>query len=182
MTTETTGSLFDRFTLPLPVAIRPCRPADLPDLEWFGLFTPHRAIIRATYARQCRGETLMLVADMNGFPAGQAWIDFTKRQARGAALIWAVRVLPPLRDRGLGSRLVAAAEAAIARAGVGLAEIGVETDNPAARRLYERLGYRFVGIEREDYGYTTPEGVPVRVPLEEWVLHKSVSVNVAARR
>jgi ribosomal protein S18 acetylase RimI-like enzyme len=178
----TTESLFARFTLPLAVVIRPCRRADLPDLEWFGLFTPHRAIIHEAYARQDHGETLMLVADSNRFPVGQAWIDFTKRQARGAALLWAVRVLPPFRKQGIGSRLIAAAEEAIARAGFTLAEIGVETDNPAARRLYERLGYRFVGIEHEDYGYTTPEGAPVRVALEEWVLHKALALKTAARR
>jgi CheY-like chemotaxis protein len=107
---------------------------------------------------------------------------FILKDSPAEALIWAVRVLPPLQGLGIGGRLVIAAEEAIARAGFARAEIGVETDNPAARRLYERLDYRLVGTERGAYGYTTPEGVMVRVPLEEWVLHKSLSSRAVTRR
>src|SRR3954454_4848974 len=69
------------FTVPLRVSIRPCERDDLPGLEWFGLYTPHREIIAAAFDRQVRGTNLMLVAEANGFPVGQVWIDLEKQAA-----------------------------------------------------------------------------------------------------
>src|SRR4051812_19296174 len=63
------------FSVPLRVSIRPCMREALPQLEWFGLYTPHREIIGEAFDRQGRGENLMLVAEVNGFPVGQVWID-----------------------------------------------------------------------------------------------------------
>ena len=65
------------FSVPARLEIRLCREADLPQLEWFGMYSEHREIIRSTYESQERGETAMLVADLNGFPAGQVWINLT---------------------------------------------------------------------------------------------------------
>jgi ribosomal protein S18 acetylase RimI-like enzyme len=55
-----------------------------------------------------------------------------------------------------------------------LAEVGVELDNPAARRLYERLGYQVAAQISEEYGYTTPEGVVTRQVVDQWLLRKPV--------
>lgn len=166
---------FDRFTRSLEVTIRACREEDLPGLEWFGMFTPHREIIREAYRMQERGENLMLVAEANGFPVAQAWINLVARASLGAGLLWAVRVFPALRGMGIGSRLLSAAEEALRRRGVAHADIGVEKENEGARRLYERVGYRVLGEEYEEYEYTPPEGEsPVRVPVDQWILRKSL--------
>jgi ribosomal protein S18 acetylase RimI-like enzyme len=52
-----------------------------------------------------------------------------------------VYVVPAHRDRGIGSRLLDAAEAALAEGDVETVGISVLADNEAARRLYERRGY-----------------------------------------
>lgn len=164
----------ERHALRLELVIRTCREEDLPRLEWFGMFTPHRELIRDAYDRQERGEVAMLVADVNGFPVGQVWVDFVRRAADSMGTIWALRVLPPLQGKGIGTRLLAAAERVIRARGREAAEIGVEKDNPGARRVYERAGYRVVREEYEEYEYTTPDGTRIRVPVDEWILRKSL--------
>ncbi|HEU4628133.1 MAG TPA: GNAT family N-acetyltransferase [Gemmatimonadaceae bacterium] len=162
-------------TVPLTVRIRRCREEDLPRLEWFGLFTHHRAIIREAFERQRAGDNVMLVGDAGGFPVAQAWIDLARLHAERVGLLWAVRVLPALQGLGLGSRLIGAAETVLRRLGYVAAEIGVEKENPGARRLYERLGYVVVREGREAYAYTTPAGVTERVGLDEWFLRKRLA-------
>lgn len=63
--------------------------------------------------------------------------------------IQTVAVAPAMRGEGLGSRLVAHAEARIFRESPNVF-LCVSTFNPDARRLYGRLGYREVG-ELTDY-------------------------------
>jgi ribosomal protein S18 acetylase RimI-like enzyme len=165
----------ERFALRLEVAIRPCTRADLPGLEWYGLFAAHRDIFRDAFARQERGENLMLLAVLNGFPIGQTWIDLARRRAESAGLLWAVRVYPFLQGHGVGTRLLVAAEEALRERGFEWAEIGVEKSNPGARRLYERQGFRVVGELREEFHFTRPDGERISEPLDEWVLRKRVS-------
>jgi ribosomal protein S18 acetylase RimI-like enzyme len=156
------------------VVVRTCRAEDLPALEWFGQFTHHRQVFTEAFARHLRGENLMLVADLNGFPVGQAWIDLTKRRADSVGYVWAVRVFSILRNLGLGTALMATAENLLQERGFAIAEVGVEKDNAAARRLYERLGYRVVRGLVEEYQYTPPGGAPTVQQVEQWLMHKQL--------
>lgn len=169
------AQLFDEFSARLDVRIRTCVRDDLFALEWFGLFSEHRRIIHEAFARQERGDNLMLIADVKGWPAGQVWIDFTKKHRQQAALLWAVRVFPGMQRVGIGARLIAAAERAARMRGFHHVELGVERTNAGPRRLYERLGYRVVGTECEAYEYVTPNGIPTRVPVDQWIMRKRVS-------
>lgn len=170
-------AMTDSFTMPVRIMIRPCVEADLPNLEWFGMFTEHREIIRQAFGRQAAGETAMLVAEANGFPIGQVWIDYARKPEEGCALLWAMRVMPPFQRTGIGARLVGAAERDIRRRAVRWAEVGVERHNAEARRFYERLGYRLIGTMSDSYSYTTPDGVRMTVPLDEWVFRKEVGTQ-----
>lgn len=165
----------DRFTSCLEVELRLAREEDLPQLEWFGLFTAHREIIRDAYERQLEGKNLMLVAVAGGFTIGQAWLDLERRSEAGGAFLWAVRVFPALRGMGLGTRLLRHAERVLAARRVRFAEIGVEKHNVAARRLYERLGYECCGELRESYEFRTPDGRWHRVSVDEWIMRKRLA-------
>ncbi len=167
----------ESFTLQLSLTIRPCVAEDLPGLEWFGMFTRHRDIIADAFRRHCAGDNPMLVVDLAGFPVAQAWIDVARRAPEGVAVLWAVRVMPLLQGRGIGARLLAAAEAEIRRRGLSVAEIGVEKDNAGARRLYERLGYRLSGEAREEFGYRTPWGEEVREVADQWILRTRLAAE-----
>ncbi|MGI8815648.1 MAG: GNAT family N-acetyltransferase [Pseudonocardia sp.] len=57
------------------------------------------------------------------------------------ALLDELYVQPRLRGRGLGSALLAAAEAVVRERGVELLEINVDGEDIDARRFYERHGY-----------------------------------------
>jgi GNAT superfamily N-acetyltransferase len=171
----------ERFTVPLQAEIRPCTKDDLPNLEWYGLFSLHRRLIEQAYERQTRGEVLMLLAVANGFPIGQAWIDFAARpEEPDVAVIWAVRVYPFLQGGGIGARLLAAAERAIVGRGCTTAEIGVEKDNPRARRLYERVGYVPHRELLESFTYADWQGKPVVEQVDQWMLRKAVRPGAPA--
>ncbi len=164
--------VFKHCSLPLQVTIRLCTRSDLPHLEWYGMFTSHRQIIRQTFKAQERGEALMLMAETNCLPGGQLWINLTRNQDGSAAWIWAMRVIPWLQRMGIGSCLISAAEEILAKRGFLWAELGVEKDNPDAQRFYEHRGYRMVGAEVEQFSYTTPGGVTRHVTVDQWVFRK----------
>jgi ribosomal protein S18 acetylase RimI-like enzyme len=169
-----------RFASTVEVVIRDAREADLAALEWFGAFTPHRQIIAEAFASHERGEGRVLVAEVGGFPAGQAWIDFRGGTSPAAALIWALRVLEPLQGLGVAQALLDIAERLIAERGFALAEIGVEKDNEAAFALYERLGYRVLTERQDAYVYTPPGGAPVTAVADQWILAKRLAVPAQA--
>lgn len=168
-------------TLQLHLRIRPCTEPDLPLLEWFGLYTCHREIIREAFRRHQLGENLMLVAEANRFPAGQVWIDLARERASSAGVLWALRVLPSLQGMGIGSLLIAAAERALRERGYERAEIAVEDGNEGARLLYERLGYQEVRRERSEYSYRTPEGEEIRRSEDHRVLQKQLTGEILRR-
>jgi ribosomal protein S18 acetylase RimI-like enzyme len=158
------------FTVCLDVVIRPCREEDLPALEWFGLFAPHRPLIRRTFEQQARGEAVMLVAEANGEPSGQLWVDLERRKLERVGVVWAVRVLPCLQGLGIGTRLLDAAEALLLDLGFAWCELSVETDNPAGRAYYQRLGYR---LKNTTLAIDPPE-LSQPNPRLQWVLAKKL--------
>jgi hypothetical protein len=93
--------VIERFTVEVPIAVRPCEERDLAPLEWLGLFTEHRAFIRAQLERHLCGKNVMLVADHAGFLVGQVWIELEKRAVERIAILWALRVIAPLQRVGI---------------------------------------------------------------------------------
>jgi len=159
----------------LPVTVRPAHAADLPLLEWYGLHTPHREILANAFRMQENGTGAMLLTEVNGFPAGQVCVDFLRKRHLGRATLWALRVFPPLRGIGLGTRLMRAAEAVVAGRGGGIAELGVDRDNAGVLPFYHRLGYLTCGTERGHFAYRPPDGPLVRIAIDQWLLHKRIA-------
>ncbi|HEU4754099.1 MAG TPA: GNAT family N-acetyltransferase [Armatimonadota bacterium] len=162
----------EHFAVSLHVAIRVCREEDLPVMEWFGLFTPHREIIQSTFESQERGDMVMLVAESNGYPIAQVWINLADKRSEGIGILWAIRVFPWLQNLGIGKHLLLAGETVLRERGYSCVELGVEEDNPDARRFYERYGYQVVGRETGEYSYQTPDGTLRTVPTDQWIMRK----------
>lgn len=125
-----------------------------------------------TLAGQARGTQIMLVADIGGYPVGQAWVDLEKRRD-DAGVVWAVRVLSWLRGQGIGAHLVRAAERALAARGRRWAVLGVERTNTRARRFYERLGYEAFDEVVETY-QLSGSGGPRRHVADQILLRRRV--------
>lgn len=155
----------------LPIEFRLCTEHDLEALEWMGLHTREREIIRDTFEAQERGEALMLLAVAGGFPVGQAWLDFTRAGGTRRPLLWSVRVFPPLRGRGLGSALMRRAEALAEARGADEIDVGVVRDNDGGRRFYEQLGYEPAGIACEEVHFMF-EGEPMHMTMDQEMLRK----------
>jgi GNAT superfamily N-acetyltransferase len=158
----------------LSVEFRLCAEDDLPALEWMGLYTLQREIIRSAFEAQQRGEALMLLAISGGFPVGQVWLDFTRGGGVKRPLLWAMRVFPPLQGRGLGSGLMRRAEALAASRGAEEIELGVERDNEDARRFYERFGYHSVGSSVDEVKFMF-EGHPMQMTVDKQIMRKRLA-------
>ncbi len=69
-----------------------------------------------------------------------------------------LQVRPELRNRGVGTAILAAAEELVA-AGHRQVTVGVDVDNSGAGRLYRRLGYQPTGaIDVISYRYRDADG------------------------
>ncbi|HRO31190.1 MULTISPECIES: GNAT family N-acetyltransferase [Micrococcaceae] len=144
--------------------IRPCTDADLSVLcsRWR---TPG-GVHEAHHVCQRAGQTTYLVAWHDQEPLGSGvlqWggcIGSNARTAYPEAVeLNHLQVRDEYRGQGVGSALIAAAEDLIARTGCYQMAVGVAEDNPAAERLYRRLGYRRTGVlDVSEYDWITPEG------------------------
>lgn len=149
----------------------------LDDLETIDWSAPlHLAHVAEALERALRGEVEYLAVRA---PAGQALamagIDFATRP--GVGTLWQLLTHPELRGLGLGSRLVAEAEVRIERRGCRYAVLGVEDNNPRARRLYESLGYMPFGREATSWLQDGPNGRPEVYETEITLLRKAVSAR-----
>ena len=88
-----------------------------------------------------------LVAEAGGEIAGFILADHVGDHAH----INTIDVLESHRRRGLGSRLLAATEEALARSGVRTVKLETATTNPAAVAFWQRHGYRTIGVLERYY-------------------------------
>ena len=148
---------------PFEVQVRPLRALDVPHLEWHG-GADWRCFYEQTSALHYAGDVLYLVADINGFPAAQIILYWRGKDAHPHIPdIQSFRVHPMLRGQGVGSELLRVAERVAQQYGRTQVSLSVALDNPKARRLYERCGYRVVG-ESYETGWETVDarGEPLR--------------------
>jgi ribosomal protein S18 acetylase RimI-like enzyme len=163
---ETVVGAFSPFSVALELVIRPCRKPDLAVLDRCGVVQAQRHALQLAFERHEQGEVVMLVAEANGVASGQTWIDLTRQDMDATGYIWSVCVAPCLRNLGIGTRLMRAAEDVLIRRGFKCAELTVEKVNSGARRLYERLGYRDAELGNRRVQ------VRLRVPSHQWLMQK----------
>jgi GNAT superfamily N-acetyltransferase len=114
---------------------------------------PGRGFARAMWALQEQGGSTLLVAWDGDRPVGAGQLDL-----RGdVPELRNLQVDAAERGRGIGTAIVRAAEERVAP---GRLAVGVGLDNPRARALYERLGYRGTGeTTTTTYAYVDDAGV-----------------------
>lgn len=149
----------ERCTLALMglLRLRALDAADLPEIGWAGDPLRLRAIARAL-ERVATGEVEYLaVAEGAGGPVRAiGGVDFTVEAQAGT--LWQLITHPEHRGRGIGSVLIRGLEERILARGLTEARLRVRVANTRARALYERLGYRAMGITTVGWDALAPSG------------------------
>lgn len=164
------------------------RSADLPP---FAAALGDGGFLIDRWMRQRKDRGVLFFAWLGPRPAGSVylWLEEAeeppiRRHLPGVALLTHLQVHPELRKLGVGAALVDAVEEHLIELGHERVALAVRTDNPAAARLYDRLGY-------EDWGQgmvtcyaqvTLPNGGILEVPERCHVLVKDLGVVTPAPR
>lgn len=121
------------------------RPALLPDIDALvrieeEAFATDR-LDRRAFRHAVLSPTILALVD--GSPGSlRGYVLVQVRRGSAIARLTSVAVAPGFAGRGIGRRLVDAAEDAARRAGCGLMRLEMRADNEGARALYEGRGYR----------------------------------------
>ncbi len=172
----------NRSSLPHPdlnsLVIRPVTEADLPALEWGGEYKKYRHMYARLFKDSRSGRTLMwMIASPEGEMIGQAFVMLKSGERDAAdgllrAYIFAFRVKPAWRNLGVGTKMMDFIEADLLQRGFRFLTLNVAKDNPAARRLYERLGYKVTGSKPGVWSFKDDQGVIQHVNEPAWRMMK----------
>jgi GNAT superfamily N-acetyltransferase len=162
--------------LDLQLSFRLATEVDLPKLEWMGQYIHFRRVFRYTFEEQQRGTRLMLVADVNNYPVGQIFMILRNvdewNEERG--YFYSLRVMDPFQGIGIGTKLMKEAEALLVNHEVYSASIAAAKDNPQARKLYEKLGYKIYTEDDGYWSYVDHLGHTIYVHEPCWMLEKQL--------
>lgn len=163
-------------------SIRPLRPVDALDLEWEGEYTHFRRVYARAFERAAAGRAVLWgLEDAGGELVGQLFVllhnEKDPQMADGslAAFIHSFRIRPQHRNRGLGTQLLRLAEADLLERGFRFVSLNVAQDNPAAMRLYLRLGYRTLHVISGEWSYLDHEGALRQLYEPGWRMGKELS-------
>ncbi len=137
------------------IVVRAAYHEDLSKLEWFGAYAHFRDLYQRTWRDHLANRRLMMVADLNGFPVGQVWVDVTPHTY---AYLYALRVMEPFQSLGIGSALIETAQIIARAKNYRVIQLAVERSNTGARRLYERHGFRIFTQRIDHWSYTDHHG------------------------
>jgi ribosomal protein S18 acetylase RimI-like enzyme len=166
-------------TLTLPVTTRLAEKDDLDKLEWYGQYRHYRNLIRRAYREQTLGRRAMLLADVNGFPVGQLFVQFVANNSRIAdgrtrGYFYSFRVMEIFRGQGIGTQLIRTGEGLLRDRGCTAATIAVAKENEGALRLYLRQGYTIFAEDPGRWSYIDHKGRTRTVHEPCWILEKSL--------
>jgi ribosomal protein S18 acetylase RimI-like enzyme len=130
--------------------IREARSADLGALSELeaSVFATDR-LSRRRFAALMKSPSVSFMVAADGKAVVGYVLLLTRRGGR-AARLYSLAVAPGSAGRGVGSRLLAAAETAALERGADALRLEVRRDNAGAIQFYERRGYQLIG-RHEDY-------------------------------
>ena len=138
---------------PMNIHIRLCEAADLAALEYF-IPSPN-SLHSKRFEEQEDGACAYLIAFVDSQPVGHLNILWQgradaalNRHLKNCPELNAIGVIPQYQSQGIGAKLINLAEQMVKSSGFDKVGLGVGIDNPRAKQLYERLGYR-------DWGHGT---------------------------
>ncbi len=160
------------------LVIRKVKEEDLPALEWDGEFKHFRRLYAEAYRRSLLGEAVLWLAEFPGKGViGQLFVHLRSERpeladGKSRGYVYGFRVRPAYRDKGVGTRLLITAEEDLLKRGYRYTVLNVGQDNPDARRLYERNGYRVIGNDPGNWYFIDDRGVRRDVHEPAWRMQK----------
>ena len=158
--------------------IRPVQEDDLIALEWDGAYQKYRRMYARLFKESQREKVMMWLVEIPLQEIiGQVFVMLNSGEMDAAdgftrAYIFAFRVKPHWRNRGIGSHLMAHIERNLYEKGFRLVTLNVAKENPDARRLYERLGYKVIGSRPGIWSFKDDAGQTQRVHEPAWRMMK----------
>lgn len=167
------------------VRIRPAQATDLPGLEWEGEFAHFRQMYAEVFQRCAAGRAAMWLADLPSVGlVGQAFVQFSRFRAAGRfghefnrAYVHGFRVRPAYRNAGLGACIMDILEADLHQRGVSGITLNVVAENAAARRFYERRGYRVIARDPGRWSYVDQYGITREIHEPGWRMLKTLNTE-----
>lgn len=162
------------------VVIRQVAEEDLPALEWNGQYKHFRRLFRQAFNRAKQGASILWIAELpRAGIVGQVFVQLMSHRTDLAdgetrAYVYAFRVRPEFRGEGIGTTLMEIAEEDLRQRGFQQVSLNVGRNNPDARRLYERLGYRVVAPEPGIWSYIDHRGRRRQVEEPAWRMEKEL--------
>lgn len=160
--------------------LRCIKNSDLKTLEWGNYFKRYRKLMRLSFEDHQAGKKVYLVAEIDGKIAGQIVIDWRilvdKEKSDGVerAYLYSLRVFPPYRNKGLGTKMILFCENFLKERNFRFVTIACERKNLRALKLYERLGFKIFKQEDTPWEFFDDQGKLRRTTDPEWVLCKSL--------
>jgi ribosomal protein S18 acetylase RimI-like enzyme len=132
-------------------------------MEWDGEYRRFRRVYEQAFEDARNGRRLILLAELEGQVVGQVIVQLgTSHPAiidgETTGYLHALRVRPGQRNRGVGTALLEDAENRLRGLGYRQAAIAAAKENPRARKLYERLGYRAIAEDPGEWSYVDDQG------------------------
>jgi [ribosomal protein S18]-alanine N-acetyltransferase len=136
---------------PIAVTLRRARISDLAALVTLELAVFKTDVVARRSFRRFIGSPLasLVVAEESGGLAGYALVLYPPRSKH--ARLYSIAVAPRVGGRGLGPRLLTAAENAAKRRGRRAMRLEVHVRNKRAIARYAKSGYRLFGTHRDYY-------------------------------
>ena len=165
------------------IIIRQAEEADLPALEWDGKYTKYRLMYANLFKNTQSGKTLMwIIQTPDSEIVGQAFVMLKSNEHSAAdgenrAYVFAFRVKPPWRDKGIGTRLMHFIENDLFHRGYQFVTLNVAKENPNALRLYKRLGYKVVGSQPGIWSFKDHTGKVHHVKEPAWRMLKRLKTD-----
>lgn len=160
------------------VTIRHLQRKDLPALEWDGQYSHFRRVYAEAFERALCGLSVLWVAELDSHGIiAQVFIQLNCRRPELAdgdirAYLYSFRVKPAFQCAGLGTRMLSVVEADLIFRGFKFVTLNVAKDNPRARSLYERLGYRVIDQEPGVWTYIDHTGQRRTMIEPAWRMEK----------
>ncbi|MBR6113574.1 MAG: ribosomal protein S18-alanine N-acetyltransferase [Oscillospiraceae bacterium] len=145
------------------IRVRPAEEADIPAVAALEAETFALGASEAVLRRMLAGGAVLLTAREGGELLGYGY--FTSVLDEGSVGNIAVR--PAYRRRGVGRALTEAMAAAARERGLAFLTLEVRESNLAARRLYERCGFRTEGVRKNYYEKPTENALIMTLRFSE---------------